>query len=61
MKLASAIDTQAKEFRANAAAMRALVQQLDERRAEAALGGPARSRERHTCAASFCRASACCA
>ena len=48
MKLASAIDTQSKEFRANAAAMRALVQQLDERRAEAALGGPARSRERHT-------------
>ena len=48
MKLASAIDTQSKEFRANAAAMRALVQQLDERRAQAALGGPARSRERHT-------------
>ena len=48
MKLASAIDTQSKEFRANASAMRALVQQLDERRAEAALGGPARSRERHT-------------
>src|SRR2546421_1646785 len=46
-KLASVVDTQSKEFRANAAAMRALVQQLEERRAEAALGGPARSRERH--------------
>ena len=48
MKLASAIDTQSKEFRANAAAMRALVQQLEERRGQAALGGPARSRDRHT-------------
>src|SRR5436305_2076879 len=48
MKLASVVDTQSKEFRANAAAMRALVKQLEERRAQAALGGPARSRERHT-------------
>src|SRR5689334_10329129 len=47
-KLNSAIDTQGKEFRANAAAMRALVKELDSRRAEAALGGNARSRERHT-------------
>ena len=46
-KLNSAIDTQGKEFRANAAAMRALVKELDSRRAEAALGGPERSRERH--------------
>ena len=46
-KLNSAIDTQGKEFRANAAAMRALVKELDSRRAEAALGGPQRSRERH--------------
>src|SRR5256885_475134 len=48
MKLASLVDTQSKEFRANASAMRALVKQLEERRAEAALGGPQRSRERHT-------------
>src|SRR5215470_14035648 len=48
MKLASAIDTQSNEFRANASAMRALVRQLETRRAEAALGGPQRSRERHT-------------
>ena len=45
MKLASAIDTQGQEFRANASAMRALVQQLEERRGEAALGGPQRSRD----------------
>jgi 3-methylcrotonyl-CoA carboxylase beta subunit len=48
MKLASVVDTQGQEFRANASAMRGLVQQLQERRAQAALGGPARSRERHT-------------
>jgi 3-methylcrotonyl-CoA carboxylase beta subunit len=48
MKLASAVDTQGQQFRANASAMRALVQQLEERRAQAALGGPQRSRERHT-------------
>src|SRR6187399_629719 len=47
-KLNSAIDTQGQEFRQNAAAMRALVKELDSRRAEAALGGPERSRERHT-------------
>src|SRR6185503_2110902 len=47
-KLASTVDTQGQEFRANASAMRALVKQLEERRAEAALGGPQRSRERHT-------------
>jgi len=47
-KLNSAIDTHGKEFRANAAAMRALVKELDSRRAEAALGGPERSRQRHT-------------
>jgi 3-methylcrotonyl-CoA carboxylase beta subunit len=45
--LASTIDTQSQEFRANAAAMRALVQELEDKRAEAALGGPERSRERH--------------
>src|SRR5256885_13631189 len=47
-KLASVIDTQSQEFRANAAAMRALTRQLAEKRAEAALGGPQRSRDRHT-------------
>jgi 3-methylcrotonyl-CoA carboxylase beta subunit len=48
MKLASALDTQSKEFRVNAEAMRTLVQELVRKRAEAALGGPQRSRERHT-------------
>ena len=46
-KLASTIDTQGKEFRANAAQMRTLVQELVQKRAEAALGGPQRSRDRH--------------
>ena len=45
--LSSAIDTGSAEFRANAEAMRALNLQLQERRAEAALGGSERSRERH--------------
>src|SRR4051794_12260373 len=46
-KLNSAIDTEGKEFRANAAAMRALVAELGSRRSAAARGGPQRSRERH--------------
>ena len=43
----SAIDTTSPEFRANQAAMRALVTELQARRAAAAEGGPLRSRERH--------------
>jgi 3-methylcrotonyl-CoA carboxylase beta subunit len=45
--LASRIDTGTPEFRANAGRMRALVAELDQRRAAAAAGGPARARERH--------------
>ncbi|HEY4918767.1 MAG TPA: methylcrotonoyl-CoA carboxylase, partial [Xanthobacteraceae bacterium] len=45
--LASRVDPTAPEFRANAQRMRALVGELDARRAEAAAGGPARARERH--------------
>ena len=45
--LASRVDPAAPEFRANAQRMRALVAELDARRAEAAAGGPARARERH--------------
>jgi 3-methylcrotonyl-CoA carboxylase beta subunit len=45
--LASRIDTAAPEFRANAARMRALVAELEQRRAEAAAGGSERARERH--------------
>jgi 3-methylcrotonyl-CoA carboxylase beta subunit len=41
-------DTRSLEFRANAAQMRELISELRQRRAEAALGGPARTRERHT-------------
>jgi 3-methylcrotonyl-CoA carboxylase beta subunit len=47
VKIASGVDTQSKEFRANASAMRRLVQDLEAKRAEAALGGSQRSRERH--------------
>jgi len=46
--LAAPVDTKSAEFRANAAQMRALVEELVQRRAEAALGGSARARERHT-------------
>jgi 3-methylcrotonyl-CoA carboxylase beta subunit len=45
--LASRIDTATPEFRAGAARMRALVAELEQRRAEAAAGGPERARERH--------------
>jgi 3-methylcrotonyl-CoA carboxylase beta subunit len=43
----STVDTTSPEFQANAAAMRALVAELDERRGRAAAGGPAHARERH--------------
>jgi 3-methylcrotonyl-CoA carboxylase beta subunit len=43
----SAIDTASPEFRANQAAMNALVMELQARRSAAAEGGPPRSRERH--------------
>ncbi|MBV8509422.1 MAG: methylcrotonoyl-CoA carboxylase, partial [Xanthobacteraceae bacterium] len=43
----SLIDRSSAEFRANAGSMAALVDELHKRRAEAALGGPARARERH--------------
>ena len=45
--LASNIDTGSAEFRANAERMRALCAELQARRAEAALGGSKRARERH--------------
>jgi 3-methylcrotonyl-CoA carboxylase beta subunit len=45
--LASRIDTAAPEFRANAQRMRALVAELEQRRAEAAAGGSDKARERH--------------
>jgi 3-methylcrotonyl-CoA carboxylase beta subunit len=46
--LDSPADTASLEFRTNAAQTRALVDDLNRRRAEAALGGPVRARERHT-------------
>jgi 3-methylcrotonyl-CoA carboxylase beta subunit len=46
-RIASQIDTNADEFRANRAAIAALVQELHQRRVEAAAGGPQRLRERH--------------
>ncbi len=46
--LSSSIDTQAADYRANAQRMRALVAELQARRAEAAQGGSQKSRERHT-------------
>ena len=45
--ITSLIDRSSAEFRANAGSMAALVDELHKRRAEAALGGPARTRERH--------------
>jgi 3-methylcrotonyl-CoA carboxylase beta subunit len=47
LRLASQIDVNSEEFRANAARMRALADELNARRTEAAQGGPARARERH--------------
>jgi hypothetical protein len=41
-KIVSDADVSAEHFRANAAQMRALVAELEHRRAEAALGGPPR-------------------
>lgn len=45
--LDSAVDTRSKEFAANKERMRALVDDLRARVAEAAKGGPAHARERH--------------
>ena len=45
--LGSSIETGTVEFRANAERMRALVEELQTRRMEAARGGPERARERH--------------
>jgi 3-methylcrotonyl-CoA carboxylase beta subunit len=45
--ITTSVDTASKEFRANQAAMRALVAELEARRAKAAEGGPPRARERH--------------
>ncbi len=45
--LKSNTDTTLPEFQANQAAMRALIAELQDRRAQAAEGGPPRSRERH--------------
>src|SRR5215472_6226097 len=45
--IASRIDCKSREFRANQAAMRALIAELESRRATAAEGGPPRARERH--------------
>src|SRR5262245_35153281 len=47
-KIKSLISTASDEFKANAAAMRAVVADLAAKRAEAAAGGPAKLRERHT-------------
>ena len=47
MPIESTIDPGSEEFRANAARMRALSDELAKRRAEAAEGGPQRARERH--------------
>ena len=45
--ITSSIDTAGNEFRTNRATMRALVEELEQTRAKAAEGGPARARERH--------------
>jgi 3-methylcrotonyl-CoA carboxylase beta subunit len=43
----TSVDVASKEFRANQAAMRALVAELEAKRAKAAEGGPPQARERH--------------
>ncbi|WP_043364210.1 carboxyl transferase domain-containing protein [Belnapia sp. F-4-1] len=45
--LTSSVDTRGTEFRANAEAMRALLAELAEHTAQAALGGPEAARQRH--------------
>ena len=45
--LTSSIDSKSKDFKQNAAAMAALVEELRRRREEAALGGADKARERH--------------
>jgi 3-methylcrotonyl-CoA carboxylase beta subunit len=45
--IATTVDTASKEFRANQAAMRALIAELERQRAKAAAGGPRPARERH--------------
>ncbi len=45
--ITTSVDTASKEFRANQAAMRALVAELEIRRAKAVEGGPPRARKRH--------------
>jgi 3-methylcrotonyl-CoA carboxylase beta subunit len=47
LPIASTIETRSAEFSTNAARMRALADELKARRAEAALGGSPRTRERH--------------
>jgi 3-methylcrotonyl-CoA carboxylase beta subunit len=46
-KIDSKTDIHSEDFRANAAAMQALADEVRRRRAEASLGGPPRARERH--------------
>jgi 3-methylcrotonyl-CoA carboxylase beta subunit len=46
-KIASLVDVASREFRNNAAQMRALVDELNKRRDKAAAGGPFKARERH--------------
>jgi 3-methylcrotonyl-CoA carboxylase beta subunit len=46
-RIGTAIDRNSDDFRVNAEKMRALIAELQARRAEAARGGPERSRERH--------------
>jgi 3-methylcrotonyl-CoA carboxylase beta subunit len=46
-RIASVINTNAEEFRANATQMRELIDQLNRRRAAAAEGGPSHARKRH--------------
>ena len=57
-RIESKIATDSEEFRARAAHNRALAEKLRADVAEAALGGPEKPRERHSRAASCCRATA---
>jgi hypothetical protein len=56
--ITSRIDTRSDDFRSNAASLQQQVDDLRAKAAEIALGGDAKSRERHAARGKLCRASA---
>ena len=54
-KINTSVSASSAEFKANAAAMQALIADLAQKRLEAGSGGPDKLKERHARAASCCR------